>query len=157
MRKPTRVFFLSLVACLAAAWAQDKPNFSGTWKLDTAKSDFGAFPAPEKATLKVDHQDPKVNVTSSAVSEMGDQNIELKLMTDGTETSNEVMGIPVKSTGKWDGKSVVFDSKFTTDGGDVAIAERWTLSEDGKTLTLERRWSGSMGDNTQKLVHTKEQ
>ena len=33
-------FFLVLVA--ASVWAQAKPNFSGTWQLDIAKSETGA-------------------------------------------------------------------------------------------------------------------
>jgi hypothetical protein len=33
---------VSLMVCLHAAWAQDqKPDFSGTWKLDKEKSDVG--------------------------------------------------------------------------------------------------------------------
>ena len=45
-------------ACFAfAATAQNsKPNFSGTWELDTAKSDFGPLPAPEKQTRVIEHQ-----------------------------------------------------------------------------------------------------
>lgn len=153
MNKSSLLLVLLLAGALAA---QDKPNFSGNWKLDLAKSDFGTFPAPEKASLKVDHQDPKLNVVSSATSDMGDQNVDLKLMTDGTETTNEVMGMPVKSKGKWDGRAVILESKFTMDSGDVAIVDRWTLSDDGKALTLDRKWTGSAGDTTQKLVHTKE-
>lgn len=153
MNKSCLLLVLLLAGALAA---QDKPNFSGNWKLDLAKSDFGTFPAPEKASLKVDHQDPKLNVVSSATSDMGDQNVDLKLMTDGTETTNEVMGMPVKSKGKWDGRAVILESKFTMDSGDVAIVDRWTLSDDGKALTLDRKWTGSAGDTTQKLVHTKE-
>jgi hypothetical protein len=153
MNKSSLLLVLLLAGALAA---QDKPNFSGNWKLDLAKSDFGAFPAPEKASLKVDHQDPKLNVVSSATSDMGDQNVDLKLMTDGTETTNEVMGMPVKSKGKWDGRAVILESKFTMDSGDVAIVDRWTLSDDGKTLTLDRKWTGAAGDTTQKLVHSKE-
>jgi hypothetical protein len=147
---------LALLAGAAPVLAQDKPDFSGTWALDVAKSDFGSYPAPQKATLKIDHQDPKLNIVSSAVSDMGEQNIDLKLLTDGTETTNDVMGMPVKSKGKWDEKAVVIESKFSIDQGDVTLTDRWTLSEDGKTLTVERHWAGAAGDTNQKLIHTKQ-
>jgi len=55
----SRVFFAAL---LAASWgllqAQAKPNFSGTWKLNAGKSNFGPMPAPETRTDKITHQDP---------------------------------------------------------------------------------------------------
>ena len=54
MSKPQAGFMLAgialgaFVAALFAvcAFAQ-KPNFSGTWKLNVSKSDFGRLPAPE--------------------------------------------------------------------------------------------------------------
>ncbi len=146
----------ALVMVCGFALAADKPNFSGTWTLQTAKSDFGSFPPPTKSTLKVDHQDPKLNFTSIAETEMGEQTIELKLLTDGTETTNEVMGMQVKTTAKWDGSAIAMQSKVTTPNGDVTLDERWSLADDGKTLTIDRKWTGGFGETTQKLVHAKQ-
>ncbi len=146
----------ALVIVCGLALAADKPNFSGTWKLETAKSDFGSFPPPTKSTLKVDHQDPKLNFASTAETEMGEQTVELKLLTDGTESTNEVMGMQVKTTAKWDGNAIAMQSKVTTPNGDVTLDERWSLADDGKTLTIERKWAGGFGETTQKLVHTKQ-
>jgi hypothetical protein len=43
---------------LVKTWAmRAKPNFSGTWKLNTGKSDFGAMPAPDTRTGKITHED----------------------------------------------------------------------------------------------------
>jgi hypothetical protein len=42
-----RLFFVALLAvAFGLLQAKAKPNFSGTWKLNTGKSDFGAMPAP---------------------------------------------------------------------------------------------------------------
>ncbi len=150
-----RVFTAFVIVC-GLALAAEKPNFSGTWTLETAKSDFGSFPPPTKSTLKVDHQDPKLNFTSTAETEMGEQTIELKLLTDGTESTNEVMGMQVKTTAKWDGNAVAMQSKVTTPNGDVTLDERWSLADDGKTLTIDRKWTGGFGETTQKLVHAKQ-
>jgi hypothetical protein len=39
----------------ATAPAADKPNFSGEWKMDAAKSDFGQLPAPTSFVRKIAH------------------------------------------------------------------------------------------------------
>ena len=140
----------------AALAAEDKPDFSGNWKLDIEKSDFGSFPAPRSASMKVDHKDPKLNLTSNAATQMGNHTVDLKLMTDGTETENEISGTPVKNRAHWEGRLLVVESKIATETGEVTAVDRWLLSSDRKTLTLERKWSGTSGDSIQRLVHTKE-
>ena len=45
-------FTLILLVGLACA-AQAKPNFTGDWKLNADKSDFGPLPPPEKMNVKV--------------------------------------------------------------------------------------------------------
>ena len=42
-----------LTGLLVSGQAQAKPNFTGEWKLDTSKSDFGPMPAPSKRTGRV--------------------------------------------------------------------------------------------------------
>ena len=52
----------AVIALLAmtflAAQAQAATNFSGEWKLNVSKSDFGAMPAPDSRTDKIAHEDP---------------------------------------------------------------------------------------------------
>ena len=50
---------LLIIAGLASmAFAADKPNFSGDWKLNAAKSNFGPIPPPTSYTRKIAHAEP---------------------------------------------------------------------------------------------------
>lgn len=155
MRLPASALSLSLgLVLVLAATAQDKPDFSGTWKADIAKSNFGVLPAPQSATLKVEHKEPNFKLVSITVGDSGERTYELSFTTDGKECTNFVGNTEVKSVLKWEGAALVMEHKAA--GGEVTLKDRWTLSEDGKTLTLVRHWSGSQGETTQTLVHEKQ-
>ncbi len=44
----TRRILPAILLCFAVSAAYAKPNFSGTWELNTETSDFGPMPKPEK-------------------------------------------------------------------------------------------------------------
>src|SRR5260370_23828026 len=90
------VFAIAALASLAMA--ADKPNFTGSWKLDPDKSTFGPIPPPSSMTRKIDHTDPALNLTEDRSGPQGDQTLVFKYSTDGKETTNELMGNPVKAT-----------------------------------------------------------
>jgi hypothetical protein len=127
------VFAVAAVASLGIA--ADKPNFSGDWKLDADKSNFGPMPPPTSMTRKIDHTDPALTVTQAMSGPQGDQNATMKYATDGKETTNNFMGQDVKSTGKWDGPAVVITTKADFGGTEVTLVDKWTLSDDGKVMT----------------------
>jgi hypothetical protein len=146
-----------LVFVLAAAGhAQAKPNLGGTWKLNVSKSDFGPFPAPISSTWKVTHEDPALKIEISQTSAQGEFSAELSYTTDGKESTNTMRGAPVKSIVKWDQDALTLDSKFTMGGNDIEIKDRWTVSEDGKALTVKRRFSSSQGELDQTVVYEKQ-
>ena len=64
MRKAI-VTALFVTAFATSMIAQSKPNFSGTWKLNLAKSDFGPLPAPDSRTDVIDHNDPTMKINTS--------------------------------------------------------------------------------------------
>jgi hypothetical protein len=50
---------VSIAALLLLALAAPRPDFSGEWELNIAKSDFGPnYPVPKSRTDQVDHRDP---------------------------------------------------------------------------------------------------
>ncbi len=147
---------LGLVFLLAASAAQAKPNFGGEWKLSTSKSDFGPLPAPNSRTDKITHEDPSLKITISQSGQNGDVTYDMRYSTDGKETTNEIRGNAVKSTSQWDGETLVVDSKANFGGNDISLKDRWTLSEDGKTLTINRHLAASQGEADQKLVFEKQ-
>ena len=146
--------FAALV--LAVAVAQAKPNFTGEWKMNPSKSDFGPMPAPDKLVQKIEQKDPDLKVSTTKVNQQGEFNTEMKYTTDGKECVNQIRGNELKSTLTWDGDALKVNSKLNFQGADVAISDKWTLSEDGKTLNVQRHFASSMGEMDQKMVLEKQ-
>lgn len=152
-----RLFLVALVAAACGLpGAQAKSNFSGTWKLNAAKSDFGAMPAPDSRTDKITHQDPDLNDTVNQSGQMGEVTADLKYSTDGKETTNTIRGTEIKSTANWEGDELVISGKGSFQGADVTLKDRWSLSPDGKTLTILRHVNSPMGETDQKIVLEKQ-
>ncbi len=135
MKRVMTVVFL-LAAFALMSFAADKPNFSGEWTCDLTKSDFGPIPPPATMVRKVDHSDPKMTVAQTQIGgPQGDGTVTSKYSTDGTETTNDMMGSPTKSTAKWDGNALMISTKADFQGNEITINSKWSLSDDGKTLT----------------------
>jgi hypothetical protein len=147
---------LVVAAFAAGAAAQSKTNFSGTWKLNTSKSDFGMIPGPTSRTDVIDHKDSSLKVSVTAEGAQGKQQYTVNYTTDGKEAVNSLPGREMKSTLSWQGKSLVVDTKLKFQGNDVTVKSTWTLSEDGKTLTQNAHLASAMGETDQKLVFEKQ-
>lgn len=145
-----------VVLTLAALAAQAKPNFTGEWKMQPAKSEFGPMPPPQSITQKIEHKDPDLKVSATQVTDQGEFKSETKFTTDGKECTNEVRGNPMKSTVTWDGDALKFKTKLNFQGNDVNISDTWALGEDGKTLTVSRHFATSQGEFDAKVVYEKQ-
>lgn len=136
-----------LTMALGFVQAQAKSDFTGTWKVDTAKSDFGPIPAPDSLTETIVHQDPSLKATIASTGGMqGDMKYDVAYTTDGKECVNKVGENEFKSTLKWDGDDLVVETKGSFGGNDFTSKDRWNLSADGKTLTVTRHLASAMGE-----------
>ena len=151
-----RRLFIAVFVCLllasAASLAADRPNFSGSWKLDVEKSDFGPMPKPERVDYVLAHKDPELNVKSTAMTQGGEMSNEVKILTDGTEFTNELHGQQIKGTAKWEGGALVVTQKANMQGTEIVVVTRWTLAEDGKSITQDVSISTPQGELKQKAV-----
>lgn len=142
-----------LAAVLSAGlFAADTPNFTGEWKLNAAKSDFGQRPAPEKFERKITHEGDKVTSVTTQANQMGESTTEAKYAIDGNEHVNKARFGEIKSVLKWEGKVLVINSKFSVQGNDITAVDKWSLSDDGKELTSVQTFSTPMGEMTVKAV-----
>jgi hypothetical protein len=124
--------------------------------LNAAKSDFGQFPAPSSMTQKATHDDPSLKVATKMATDNGDFDFESTYSTDGKETSNSFGPNPMKSVAQWDGDTLTIQTKGQFGDSEVTISDKWTLSEDGKTVTIQRHFASARGELDQKLILEKQ-
>src|SRR6476660_1070767 len=101
------------------------PNFSGTWSLDAAKSDFGMMPPPESIVMVIDHKEPSLKVTTTQKNQMGDSSNDSTYTTDGKDNVNKLRSPAgdqdVKSTTKWNGKMLATTRTIEAQGMSIGI------------------------------------
>jgi hypothetical protein len=141
------------------AHAQAKPDFSGTWTLDTAKSD----PAPAgrggggggAATLTIKQTGTELSIMSEG--RQGPQTMTYKL--DGSESTNQVMGrggaAAVKSVAKWDGASLVIETTREFNGMSITSKEVRTLDNGGKEMRVDTIVQTPNGEQKRKIIYTR--
>jgi hypothetical protein len=150
--------------------AQNKPaNFSGTWTLDLSASKFQNPERIESLTLKVKQNATDIEVATSLqrtphppaymggpVVEAMEQNFTNTYKLDGSETAGHVEAYagpqPATLKAKIDAAKLQLWQLNTGDPA-MNISEVWTLSKDGKLLTVER--SGAPGKSSTLVFNKK--
>jgi hypothetical protein len=142
-----KVVILLVVLCVPLASQQvlsnGKTDFSGSWEL---KKD-GQPGAVSK--LLINQREDEVHIRDSDVQR--DMQTNLKCGTKGVECKARVDGRDARVTLWYNGPSLV---EMETIGDDVR-KKRLTLSEDGKTLTLEVVSIVPAGKDAEKLVFSR--
>lgn len=143
---------VALLLLAIAAFAQDaKPDFSGAWQLNAAKSDFGPMPPSDSRTDTIAHKEPVLKESVNA----GEFQFEATYTTDGKESKNQIMGSEMISKAHWEGATLVIDSKVDFNGAEMVMHGTMALSDNGKVLTRKVHMSGPMGEGDQTLVFDK--
>lgn len=133
--------FTVLAGPMAAA---DKPNFSGDWKMNAAKSNFGPIPGPTSIVRKVTHAEPSLAIVEEQQSDLGAQVTTRKYTTDGKDMSFESGGAVVRGTAVWERNTLILTS--IVDAISATFTDRMSLSEDGRTLTSAVHIASAQGD-----------
>ena len=158
--KHSTVFFMVFItlAFSGSAFAQGKPDFSGTWTLDIAKSDMGQGRPSAQAAIPtvtvVIKQTPAVLAIERKVGERVEK-ATLKL--DGSESINKSpSGQDIKSTSQWVDSTLVTKSMMATGEGSAEISDVRSLSADGKVMTIDLTRKTPKGDVRQKLIFNRQ-
>jgi hypothetical protein len=133
-----------VAAALVSGQAAAKPNFTGEWTMNAARSNFGAFPAPTTLTRTIKHDEPSITIIEHQVAAMGEQSATRKYVTDGTPTTFEAQGTTVPTSAKWAENALLVVSSVEALG--MSFNDRMTLSADGKTMTSVVRISSPQGE-----------
>jgi hypothetical protein len=125
----TRVLLFAALLMLPVSAA---PNLSGSWILNVAKSQYGQFPAPEIMTRQIQHKDLELSMSTYQKGAQGEVTTDLKYTTDGKPVVNGAN----QGSAHWEGDKLVIESSRDYQGTKLTQREEWTLSPDGKTLTI---------------------
>jgi hypothetical protein len=134
-----------------------KPDFTGTWLLDTAKSNVGSSATPDQP-LKITHHDPEFRITRLTANSGQVTGRDFVYFTDGRgETNPTIVFLSTstdihaqghdkdvtKSKTTWSGNKLVNRAIVRSPIGgrslEFEIIDEWKLSSDGKTLTQTSR------------------
>ncbi len=135
------LFVILLVSC-GFCLASAKPDFSGTWKLEKDKS-FSNPPGLEQTLVITQKGDQVTLDTDLKTTRGGAQKMTEVYSLDGKEM-DFAPAQPPNAKGKrkasWlpNGQGIVIEDVVTVDGKVISQTTRkWTLSADGKTMTVD--------------------
>jgi len=156
--KKKRISFATLGAVLfvTASAAQAAPNLTGEWRLNVSKSNYGTFPAPQGATRKIVQNGVKFSMTTIQKGAQGEVTTQLNYTTDGKEVMNKTQTGESKGSAQWIGDKLMIESGREIQGATLKQKEIWTLSPDGKTLTIDAHVSIPNGEFDVKQVFEKQ-
>ena len=137
-----RLSVILFAGCLVAGCATRKgvarPDFSGTWVLDLARSSL-EIPAPDSSIFVIDHDEPQL-VAERTHALGGETNtVRTVMSTDGVLRSVRVGNLEIPTRVYWDDDALVLEQEWSQ--GEVHISNhvRYTLSDDGGTMVADEQ------------------
>ena len=164
MRRKTTGLFVTALLALWAVAGLAQANFAGTWVFDPKLSQ--GVPEGVGMTMVVKQTGDRVEIETDITTAEGQQKIADLYVLDGKETDYKppVMGPGTgkgRRTSTWTADRRGFDvtEKATIDGPDgpatISATRKWTLSADGKTLTMDVAMTTPEGERVSKRIFTK--
>ena len=141
---------LAALALAALMPAESRPDFSGTWKLDTLRSRFDSKAKPPKsATLTLEQHGTTLRL--DLVSEGGalPEKCDFELPIDGTEVQAAGSGGTYSASAQWgniDGTHLILVIKRNSPEGTVVTSRQMKLGEDQRILTTVLTTTDTAGD-----------
>ncbi|MBL7740316.1 MAG: hypothetical protein JNK14_13960 [Chitinophagaceae bacterium] len=142
----------------------DKTSFAGSWVLNEGKSELGNFGRFAARKIKVEQKEDAIGIAKTSPSPGGDDVTTTETLTfDGKASETTVFGgSKKKSAAKWseDGKSLVisYTIAFERNGQtfDINGTETWTLTNEGKSLSVQTVSTSPQGERSTKALYDKE-
>ncbi len=136
--------------------AEEHPNFSGTWVMNPEKSNWGEVGAPDIMRYAIRHTGANLVLVSTQDSVTK----RLEMTTDGLERmTEEDADSEIWARVYWDGKTLVWEgrrkAKPAHQVDPINWTSHWSLSDDGKVLTIQREIKVVQGTLDQTIVMDK--
>lgn len=130
-------------------------DFSGSWALVLAKSDFGAAKPPQSLVMTVKQSENQLAVKSTLVDARGSSISAYTLDLSGKEAQNSMRGNQVVSVTMWRGPMLHVKAKTMVQGTEIRTVDQWQMDESGRVLTIFRTATTPKGDIEQRFVYVK--
>jgi len=158
MRKVSSALLLTLLAVAPSVVRAQAahPDYSGTYVLDPAQSTGQMI--PQKMSLKIAQTAAGLTVDRTMTNQMGETTSQMKYALDGSASKNSLnMGgnaVDVSTVVTWEGATPVLTSAMKFGENDAQSVEKWSLTDGGKKLSIDRKISagGQEFGNTLVLV-----
>ena len=161
--------FLALVAVATLSFSAfgqtTKPDFSGTWKLDTAKSVFNEYIALDSRTDVITQDGDNFTEKVSSSGNQGNVNYTLTFIADGKSVdvpanspgANQGVLTLEKISAVWQDSLLVVSETLNYQGQvEFTTKATFSLSPDGKVLTIDSHADTQAGDIATKYVFNKQ-
>ena len=149
---------LLVYVLLAASAAGQAPDFSGNWKLNTAKSKLGDQFSMAPYSIIIKQQGNDLSVEKHSTFQDQEFTTNDKFTLDGKECINAgFMDSQKKSTAVWsdDKTTLKITSKMPMgDGGEITIIEIYKM--DGSNMVIGSTASSSFGDMSETMVYDRQ-
>jgi hypothetical protein len=130
------------------------PILSGVWKANLEKSKLNG-PQPSLYLMILEQQDSKLSEKLAVQGNHGEQRSSFTFNTEGKPSINAFRGLPMRTTAAWNAGILVLDSKIAGPHP-ATVNEKYTLSADGNTLTLDSVTIANGEDTRQSVVFEKQ-
>lgn len=156
MKKIILFLFVSLLPLGNSAYAQQRPDFSGTWVLDLAASDLGS--ASKAAGKQGQMYKISLIVTQTA------KQLTIKRSTgdtavynlDGSDSTNDLPnGSQSVTRMNWDGDKLVSRTTANMGGQAVEMTDVRSLDASGQVMTVQLTRQTPRGEMKQTLIYNK--
>jgi hypothetical protein len=144
-------YTLAAVFLLAGAMtviAQQKPDFSGEWKLNVQASALSPIvaPAAQSGVLRIEHHEPKFAAHQTIVLDGKPFESKFELLSDGRDVVADGGGRRIVSSLRWDGDALVFTTRIQGPDGEMTISFRYELQDGGRRLRAAEQLRGGGRD-----------
>ena len=151
------VLVIALVLLSSSGFSQ-KVNFSGTWNLNTEKSELGDEFSLAPNSIILDHSKKVIDVEKNGEFQGQSYTTNDHFTLDGVECENPGwMGALKTSTATWDKKTKVLKISSTIpmeDGSEVVIIEEYVMN--GDNLVIETSAASDYGEMVERFVFDKQ-
>ena len=128
--------------------AQQKPDFSGEWKLNPQASTLSpaVAAAAQTGVLQIEHREPKFTAHQIIVLDGKPFDSKFDLLSDGREVVTDGGGRRIVSTLRWTGDALVGTWRIHGPDGEMTISFRYELQDDGRRLRAAEQLRGGGRD-----------